>query len=170
MTSHHARPRTYLALAFVATTAALACRESSVPSGLGAQQITVSVDTVTGNGQLAELQSRRAAWAAQGIDDYRVQLQIVCFCAGDIRRPVLVEVRRGAVTKVWDLESAKLVTNLEPYPSITQLFDRAVEQRSQGGNVSVAYDRAVGFPVRLEIGTIANNAGTVYMLGELTKL
>ena len=78
----------------------------------------------------------------------------------------------GAVrsTKVWDLESAKPVTNLEPYPSIMQLFDRAVEQRSQGGNVSVAYDRAVGFPVRLEIGTIANDAGTVYMLGELTKL
>ena len=170
MTSNHAGPRTYLALTLVATVAALACRDSSLPSGLGAQQITVSADTVAGNGQLNELQSRRAAWVAQGIDDYRVQLRIACFCAGDITRPVLVEVRGGAVSKVWDLESAKLVTNLEPYPTITQLFDRAVAQRSAGGNVSVAYDRAMGFPVRLEIGTIANDAGTVYMLGELTKL
>src|SRR5215204_3894761 len=167
---HGRSRRTYLALALIATSATLACREPSIPSGLGVQQITVPVDTVTGNGQLVELQQRRAAWVAQGIDNYRVQLQIVCFCAGDIRRPVLIEVRRGALSKVWDLESAKPVTNLEPYPTITQLFDRAVAQRSEGGNVSAAYDRALGFPVRIEIGTIANDAGTVYMLGELTKL
>ena len=165
------RRRTYLAFALIATAAALGCRnESSVPSGLGAQQITVSLDTIPGSGELAEIQQRRAAWVAQGINDYRVQLQIVCFCAGDIRRPVLIEVRRGAVSKVWDLESAKPVTNLEPYPTITQLYDRAVAQRSEGGHVSVAYDRTFGFPVRIEIGTIANDAGTVYMLGQLTKL
>jgi hypothetical protein len=34
----------------------------------------------------------------------------------------------------------------------------------------VTYDRALGFPVRLEIGTIANDAGTLYFLGELTRL
>jgi hypothetical protein len=169
MTTHPVRLRTYL-LALVATTAAFACPESSVPSGLGVNQITVPTDTVTGSGQLNELQQRRAAWIAQGIDDYRVQLSISCFCGGDIRRPVLVEVRRGAVSKVWDLETAKPVTNLEPYPSITTLFDRAITERSQGGNVSVAYDGGLGFPVRLEIGTIANDAGTLYFLGELTRL
>ena len=170
MTTHPARLRTYVALTIVATTAALACRESSIPSGLGVNQITVATDTVTGNGQLNELQERRAAWIAQGIDDYRVQLHISCFCAGDITRPVLVEVRRGAVAKVWDLETAKPVTNLDGYPTITKLFDMAVAQRSQGGNVSVAYDRPLGFPVRLEIGTVANDAGTLYFLGELSRL
>jgi len=169
MTTQRVRLRTYL-LAFVATTAAFACRESSVPAGLGVNEIAVPADTVTGNGQLNELQQRRAAWIAQGIDDYRVQLRISCFCGGDIRRPVLVEVRRGAVSKVWDLETAKPVTNLELYPSITTLFDRAIAERSQGGNVSVAYDGGLGFPVRLEIGTIANDAGTLYFLGELTRL
>ena len=168
MTTHAVRLRTYL-LAVVATTAAFACQESSVPSGLGVKQIAVPTDTVSGSGQLNELQQRRAAWIAQGIDDYRVQLHISCFCAGAITRPVLVEVRRGAVSKVWDLETAKPVTNLEPYPSITTLFDRAIAQRSQGGNVSVAYDGALGFPVRLEVGTIANDAGTLYFLGELTR-
>ena len=169
MTTQSARLRTYR-LALVATTAAFACQESPAPSGLGVNEIAVPTDTVSGSGQLNELQQRRAAWIAQGIDDYRVQLRISCFCAGDITRPVLVEVRRGAVTKVWDLETAKPVTNLEPYPSITTLFDRAVAERSQGGNVSVAYDGALGFPVRLEIGTIASDAGTLYFLGELTRL
>ena len=169
MTTHRVRLRTYL-LALVATTAPFACQESPVPSGLGVNQIAVPTDTVAGSGQLNELKERRAAWIAQGIDDYRVQLRISCFCAGDITRPVLVEVRRGAVSKVWDLETAKPVTNLEPYPSITTLFDRAIAERSQGGNVSVAYDGGLGFPVRLEIGTIANDAGTLYFLGELTRL
>jgi hypothetical protein len=167
---HQNRNRTYLAVALVATVAAGACRESSIPSGLHAQQITVSADTITGSGQLNELQQKRAAWVARGINDYRVQLQIVCFCGGDIRRPVLVEVRRGVVAKVWDLETAKPVTNLEPYPSITALFDRAIEQRSGGGHVAVTYDRELGFPTRIEIGTLANDAGTEFQLGAFTRL
>ncbi|HUQ80138.1 MAG TPA: DUF6174 domain-containing protein [Gemmatimonadaceae bacterium] len=162
--------RTTLAIALVAVAASTACDGSSVPSGLGTQQLSISGDTVTGSGQLAELQQRRAAWLGRGIKDYRVQLQISCFCGGDVRRPVLVEVRRGVVSKVWDLETAKLLTNLEPYPSITALFDRAIEQRSGGGHVSVTYDRELGFPTRIEIGTLANDAGTEYQLGAFTRL
>ena len=54
--------------------------------------------------------------------------------------------------------------------TITQLFDRAIEMRSGGGNVSVTYDRANGIPARLEIGTIANDAGTLYFLGGFSAL
>ena len=160
----------YLAIAVAATAGTLACSNGSTPSGLGVQQLSVSADTVTGTGQLNELQERRAAWVARGIADYRVQLRISCFCGGNITRPVLIEVRRGAVSKVWDLETAKLVADVSPYPSITQLFDRAIEMRSGGGNVSVTYDRANGIPARLEIGTIANDAGTLYFLGEFSAL
>jgi hypothetical protein len=147
-----------------------ACSNSSTPSGLGTQQLSVSADTVVGTGQLAELQVRRAAWVARGINNYRVELRISCFCGETIRRPVLVEVRGGAVSKVLDLETAKAVADITPYPTITQLFDRAIEMRAQNGHVSVAYDRALGYPARLEIGTIANDAGTLYYLGALTPL
>ena len=162
--------RAWLAVAFAATAATLACSDDSTPSGLGTQQLSVSADTVLGTGQLDELQERRAAWVARGITDYRVQLRISCFCAGTITRPVLVEVRRGAVSKVWDLETSKPVADVSPYPTITQLFDRAIETRSGGGNVSVTYDRASGIPARLEIGTIANDAGTLYFLAGLSAL
>lgn len=150
---------------------ALACRkEESQPTGLGATRVSLSTDTVPGTGQLVELQQRRTAWIARGIEDYRVQLQITCFCAGDIRRPVLIEVRRGAVAKVWDLETARPVQDVSAYPAITTLFDRAIAERSRGGHVSVAYDGALGFPARIEIGTLANDAGIGYTLGSLQEL
>jgi hypothetical protein len=160
--------RTYLLIAASATATVLACSNGRDPSGLNAQQLSVSADTVTGTGQLNELQQRRAAWVARGIADYRVQLRISCFCAGEITRPVVMEVKGGVVSKVWDLETSKLIADVSPYPTITQLFDRAIEKRTGGGNVSVAYDRASGVPARLEIGTIANDAGTLFFLGELS--
>jgi hypothetical protein len=130
----------------------------------------VSADTVPGTGQLAELQERRAAWVARGIADYRVQLRISCFCAGTITRPVLIEVRRGVVSKVWDLETSKVVADVTPYPTITALFDKAIAERTRGGHVSVAYDTAIGFPARMEIGTIANDAGTLYYFAGFSAL
>ena len=162
--------RTYLVIAGAATAGILACSNSSDPSGLGTKQLSVTADTVTGTGELNELQQRRAAWVARGVADYRVQLSISCFCAGTITRPVLIDVRRGAVSKVWDLETSKLVADMTPYPTITGLFDRAIEKRSGGGNVSVTYDKANGIPSRLEIGTIANDAGTLYFLGGFSAL
>ena len=158
-----------LAALSIAATAACASNDTT-PSGLGATQLNISADTVKGTGNLSELQQRRAAWLARGIDDYRFQLQITCFCGGDIRRPVLVEVRDGAVAKVWDLETARAVTDLSLYPSITKLFDMAVAQASGGNHVSVAYDREFGIPARIEIGTLANDAGTLYTLADLRPL
>jgi len=169
-TGSSARRHALLLSLTIIAVAAVGCGNGTTPSGLGTTQLSVSADTVPGTGQLAELQQRRAAWVARGIDDYRVQLHILCFCGGDITRPVLVEVRRGAVVGVLDLETAKPVANLTAYPTITRLFDMAIAERSRGGHVSVAYDRATGIPVRLEIGTIANDAGTLYGLGGFRPL
>jgi hypothetical protein len=74
------------------------------------------------------------------------------------------------VAKVWDLETSKQVANTSPYPTITQLFDKAIDKRSGGGNVSVAYDQALGIPIRLEVGTVANDAGVLYFLSALIRL
>ncbi len=162
--------RLLAALSIAAAGTSACASNDTTPSGLGATQLSISADTVVGTGELAELQQRRAAWIARGIDDYRVQLQIVCFCAGDIRRPVLMEVRNDAITKVWDLETARPVPTLSSYPTITKLFDAAVAERSRGGHVSVVYDGTHGFPVRIEIGTLANDAGTMYTLGAFRPL
>jgi hypothetical protein len=36
--------------------------------------------------------------------------------------------------------------------------------------VSVAYDRTLGIPVRLEVGTLANDAGILYLVSSLVRL
>ena len=159
-----------LIAAGVAIAGALACSDDSPTADLPVQQSLALGDTVTGSGQLAELQQHRAAWLLRGIDDYRFQLQISCFCGAEITRPVVIEVRAGEITKVEDLASGKPVADISAYPTITMLFDAAIDMRSGGGNVSVAYDRTLGIPVRLEVGTIANDAGTQYFLSHLVPL
>ena len=156
--------------AWVVVAAIIGCSGADRETGLGTPRLTSARDTIQGTGQLAELQQRRAAWVARGIADYRVQLQKSCFCGGDITRPVLIEVRGGAVSKVWDLETAKPVADISLYPTITGLFDAAIAERSRGGNVTVSYDAALGTPVRLEIGTVANDAGVQYFLSSVAAI
>ena len=163
-------PLACLVAVTIAASTVIACADTGPETGLGTQQITAPRDTIQGNGQLDELRDRRAAWIARGINDYRVQLQISCFCGGTITRPVLLEVRGGVVSKVWDLETGKPVVNNTAYPTVTKLFDDAIAERARGGNVTVAYDQALGIPVRLEVGTVANDAGVMYFLSGLIRL
>lgn len=159
-----------LVAACIAIAGAVACSGGSPTADFNAQQTLALTDTVTGTGQLSELQQRRAAWLLRAIDDYRFQLQISCFCGAEITRPVIIEVRGGAIAKVEDLESGRAVPDVSAYPTITKLFDAAIDERSRGGSVSVAYDRTLGIPVRLEVGTLANDAGTMYLLSNLAGL
>jgi len=159
-----------LAAAFVAIAGAVACSDDSPTADLKAQQALTLGDTITGSGQVSELQQHRAAWLLRGIDDYRFQLQISCFCGAEITRPVVIEVHGGAIATVEDLATGRPVADVSAYPTITKLFDAAIDERSRGGNVSVAYDRTLGIPVRLELGTIANDAGAQYFVSDLVRL
>ena len=158
-----------LALALAGASTALACANAAPGSPAGIE-LSAAGDTVTGSGSLDELRRRRAAWVARGIDDYRVDMQITCFCGGDIRRPAVVEVRDGAVVSVLDRETGKPLESAEHFPTIMMLFDDALAMAAGGSTVSVAWDRALGFPARIEIGTLANDAGSLYHLSNLRRL
>jgi hypothetical protein len=160
----------YVVTATIAVVCALGGADRTDTTGLGTPFVSVSTDTIPGTGELSELQQHRAAWVARGINDYRYQLRISCFCGGVITRPVLIEVRGGVVASVWDLETAKPVTEKVLFPTVTSLFDNAIAERSRGGNVSVSYDRAMGIPARLEVGTVANDAGVLYIVGGLIRI
>ena len=172
MSTHltHCHRLARLAAACVAIAGAVACSDDSPTADLSAQMALTLGDTISGSGQVSELQKHRAAWLSRGIDDYRFQLQINCFCGGEITRPVVVEVRGGAIAMVEDLATGRSVADVSAYPTITKLFDAAIDERTRGGSVSVAYDRTLGIPVRLELGTIANDAGIQYFLSNLVRL
>jgi hypothetical protein len=165
--SYVSRRLTYL-VALTIVTGAAGCADRSDTTDPRPQSLAFSSDTIPGTGQLSELQQRRAAWVARKINDYRYQLQISCFCGSEITRPVIIEVRAGVTATVTDVETGKPVTNKYLYPTITGLFDAAISERSKGGSVSVSYDRALGTPARLEVGTLANDAGVLYLVGGLT--
>jgi hypothetical protein len=171
--SHHSnisRCLTRVVATSIAVVALIGCSTSDPATGLGTKLLSVAGDTIHGTGQLAELQQRRAAWVARGISNYRVQLRKSCFCGGNVMRPVLIEVRGGVISKVWDLETTNPIADVSLYSTITGLFDAAIAERSRGGNVTVAYDASLGTPVRLEIGTVANDAGVMYFLSPVTIL
>jgi hypothetical protein len=172
MNTHFAQSNRLLRLvaACVAIGGAVACSDDTPGIGLKPQQAIALGDTITGSGELSELQEHRASWVSHKIDDYRFQLQISCFCGGQITRPVVIEVRGGAIATVQDRETGNPVADVSAYPTITKLFDAAIAERSGGGYVSVAYDRMLGIPMRLEVGTLANDAGTLYLVSSLVRL
>jgi hypothetical protein len=174
MTTTYSIAKRALCRAVVAAAAAatIACSDDPT-TGLGTPAIATPRSTVPGTGQLTELEQRRADWLARGIVDYRFQLRITCFCGGDITRPVLIEVRKGAVSKVWDLETGRSVSTTSNYPTITALFDSAIAELRdprRGGRVRVTYDVALGIPVLLEVGTLENDAGVGYVIGGLVQI
>ena len=172
MSAHFAQSNRLLRVVAVcvAMVGAVACSDDTPGIGVKAQQAITPGDTITGSGEVSELRAHRAGWLSHRIDDYRFQLQISCFCGGQITRPVVIEVRGGAIAKIQDLETGHPVTDVSPYPTITKLFDAAIAERSGGGYVSVAYDRTLGIPVRLEVGTLANDAGILYLVTSLARL
>ena len=95
-----------------------------------------------------------ALWEAQGLDSYRYTLQIGCFCLVEMTRPVVIEVRDGAVASVTYAEdgSAADATLFERYDSVEDLF--AVISEAQGqdpARLDVTYDEATGVPLSVDI-------------------
>lgn len=127
--------------------------------------LTFGADTVQGQGTVTELRQRRAQWVANAPRSYTYVHAASCFCAPSYRQPVNVDVEAGVVTAV------RVAATGEPVPdattahaSIEMLFDRAIAAAQRGDYVEVTYDAAFGAPVRLVLGTLANDAGVAHYL------
>jgi hypothetical protein len=113
----------------------------------------------------------RQLWEQQGIDDYRYVYSVVCFCPE--RGPVQVTVRDGRVTEVQTTAaSSARVSGTAQLQVLTvdELFDRIEEAQANGTYTKVEYHPRLGYPTSAEIGTLANDAGTQYLISNLTPL
>lgn len=95
-----------------------------------------------------------ARWEAQGLDSYRYTVQVGCFCVEEMRRPVVIEVRDGAVASMTyaDDGSAADPALFEPYASVEALFgiiDDAAAQ--EPARLDVTYDQTTGVPLSVTI-------------------
>lgn len=138
-----------------------ACREST--SAPGPRFVSVAVQ---GESSVADVRARQRQWAALGLRDYDYDFAATCFCAPSYTQPAVVHVRRGRVARVTP-NGPHPAAPLEHYPTIDELFARALAALERGEPVSGEYDRDFGYPTSLTIGTLANDAGVGYAIGNV---
>jgi hypothetical protein len=96
---------------------------------------------------VGEAQTRRAAWRARGITDYRIRVTVGCFCPWP-KTPAILDVRRGVAVGLRDTTGREFGALREPWSMYTVegLFD-AVEQGARRDDViEVTYDARFGYP------------------------
>ena len=121
---------------------------------------------VGGSGSEGSLRQRWAQWQATGIRSYGFNLERSCFCPVEAITPARVDVRDGRVVSVRTLIDGRALP-LQSVPTIDSLFRWAIREAAQNGHVEVTYDPLLSHPVRLVIGTLANDAGTSYHVADL---
>jgi hypothetical protein len=138
----------------------------SAPSCKPVVDQPVRTTEVDGNGSAAELRQRWAQWQAKGIRSYGFHLERSCFCPVEAITPARVDVRDGKVVSVRASVDGRQLP-VEGVPTVDSLFQWAIREAGQNGHVEVTYDPLLSFPVRMVIGTLANDAGTAYHLADL---
>jgi hypothetical protein len=124
---------------------------------------------VEGTASVTELRLRWAQWEAVGPESYTYELRRACFCSAETVAPARVEVRDRRVVDVRSLATGQSLP-VAWVPTIDSLFKWAIAEAERGGHVEVAYHRRLSYPVRLVIGTLANDAGVAYSVTKLQAL
>jgi len=146
---------------------ALACARGG-GSGGGPDEVLASA-SVEGGETADDLRERQRRWAALGLASYDMDLAITCFCTEEYRRPVTLHVRDGVATGATAREPGSVRPAAE-YPTVDSLFTRAIAERERGGHVRGTFDREYGYPTFIEIGTLANDAGTGYTISGIRRV
>jgi hypothetical protein len=112
----------------------------------------------------------RLMWERQGIDDYRYVYSAICFCPE--RGPVQVTVRDNRVVEVQSTQPGDWAAGGVQLPVLTvdELFDLIDEAEENDTYTKVEYHPRLGYPTSAEIGTLANDAGTLYLISDLVRL
>jgi hypothetical protein len=112
-------------------------------------------------------------WSEAGLEDYRFRFHQQCFCVREQVEPVVVEVRGGRIVRVASQATGEEVPadpNLR-WPTIPDLFDLVAQAEiDQPEALIVHYDARLGYPIHLEIGSLAADAGVVYTASNFEPL
>ena len=99
---------------------------------------------VDGSAQRA-LDAARERWAAAGIRDYRMRLQLSCFCPPDYTRAHEVRIRGGRLV-------GRVPSQLRSHATVPRLFARIAEAiRARPARLTVTYAPATGRPTGVAV-------------------
>ena len=106
--------------------------------------------------QGSEFTRNRDKWQAAGIQNYRFNLMMVCFCAFSDQMPLTVEVRDGAVVSMTASQGSEVVPTdpyfdlFSQYSTIDKLFaDLEINLNGGADEVIVTYDPTHGYPTQI---------------------
>jgi hypothetical protein len=96
---------------------------------------------------LREVEARRSAWRALGINAYRIEVAVGCFCPWR-DTPGVLEVRDGKPVALRDTAGKSMGAPREPWSRYTveQLFDHVARAAVSSDVVEVAFDPTYGYP------------------------
>ncbi len=117
-----------------------------------------------------ETSVQRQLWEQQEIDNYVFVLGRTCFC--EELPPLLVVVHDGLVTDVRVAATGRSAarTLFREMPTVDGLFDSIEEAQASGGPVEALFHPTLGYPMRVTLGTLANDAGVAYSLDQLEPI
>jgi hypothetical protein len=120
-----------------------------------------------------DLPVEQRQWEAAALADYRFDFQQQCFCVREQVQPVTIEVRDGAISRVVSRETGDEVVASEGlrWHTIADLFGIIDDARERGVEpLVVHYDAQLGYPVHIEAGSLAADAGIIYTASNLQPL
>jgi Family of unknown function (DUF6174) len=140
-------------VAFVMTFCTLAGCQSSSPTD--------------GGGISLDLSKAERRWQESGLTNYDFVSTSLCYCSTDYVGPLHVSVRNGAVTAIVNTRTgvAAPLRYRNPVDSVFAFV--RLEQTRRPINLTVTYDAVLGYPRRIEYGTLANDDGGVITIENL---
>ena len=109
-------------------------------------------------------------WEARRPAAYAYDLAISCFCIH--RGEYALEVRNGEITSVRDKATGAPATEsrVEWMLTVDRLFEAMGHASQLGTPVRAVYHPELGYPTEAEIGTLADDSGTLYRIANLRAL
>lgn len=112
----------------------------------------------------------RALWEARGPESYAYTLEISCFCIH--RGSYAVEVRGGEIAAVRDATTKvpSPASRVEWIVTVDRLFEVMAQAEAAGTPVRAEFHPELGHPIEAEVGLLANDSGTLYLVRDLRAL
>ena len=102
----------------------------------------------TGSLQYREFNEHLERWRAHGITNYRMRVQVNCFCDEVYLRPKIVDVRDGLVHSAWyeDDGTSAPADTVQSIDSLLSIIKEGVMGESGRNLVGVYYNAEYGYP------------------------
>ncbi len=123
-------------------------------------QIAQKAETLASNLRLLKLNEQQ--WKRQNINSYRYTVNNSCYCIPDFRVRVIIQVTNGVTTSITSVATGQAVNPelFKSYSTIPHLFNVIREAIKNGqSELTVKYDRKLGYPTQINIGNLAADAG-----------